>query len=85
MSHPDLAALRKRSLLILPGTQSKHIQIENQSVIDFRTFMTGELFEVLGRHSILRASVDLDDCGPVTPVLFRIRSHRISGESPLCN
>ena len=58
MSDASLAALRERSLLILPGTHSKHVWIEDQSVVDFRTFMTGELFEVLGRQSLLRASVD---------------------------
>jgi 2-dehydro-3-deoxygalactonokinase len=58
MSDARLASLRERSLLVLPGTHSKHVWIENQSVVDFRTFMTGELFEVLGRQSLLRASVD---------------------------
>ena len=58
MSDAKLAALRERSLLILPGTHSKHVWIENQSVVDFHTFMTGELFEVLGRQSLLKASVD---------------------------
>jgi 2-dehydro-3-deoxygalactonokinase len=58
MSEPSLVALRERSLLILPGTHSKHVWIEDQSVVDFRTFMTGELFDVLGRQSLLRASVD---------------------------
>ena len=58
MSDVSLAALRERSLLILPGTHSKHVWIEDQFVVDFRTFMTGELFEVLGRQSLLRASVD---------------------------
>lgn len=59
MSDPSLAASRQRSLLILPGTHSKHVWIEDHSVVDFCTFMTGELFEVLGRHSLLRASVDM--------------------------
>jgi 2-dehydro-3-deoxygalactonokinase len=59
MAEPSLGALREQCLLILPGTHSKHVQIENHSVVDWRTFMTGELFEVLGRHSLLRASVDL--------------------------
>ncbi len=60
MADPGLSALRQRSLLILPGTHSKHIWIEDQHVADFRTSMTGELFDVLGRHSLLRASVSLD-------------------------
>jgi len=58
MSDASLAMLRERCLLILPGTHSKHVWIENQSVVDFRTFMTGELFEVLGGQSLLRASID---------------------------
>jgi 2-dehydro-3-deoxygalactonokinase len=57
---PGLASFRGRSLLILPGTHSKHVLIENGSIVDFRTFMTGELYDILGRHSILRASVNVD-------------------------
>jgi 2-dehydro-3-deoxygalactonokinase len=64
MSEPELSALRQHSLLILPGTHSKHLWIEDQRVVDFRTFMTGELFEVLGRQSLLRASVNLDSHAP---------------------
>src|SRR5262245_5257113 len=59
MADASLAALRKRSRLILPGTHSKHVWIEDQCVTGFRTFMTGELFEVLSRQSLLRASVDV--------------------------
>jgi 2-dehydro-3-deoxygalactonokinase len=46
--------------LVLPGTHSKHVRIQNRSVVSCRTFMTGELFDVLGRHSILRPSVNVD-------------------------
>ena len=59
MSEPSLAAAREQCVLILPGTHSKHIYVRQESVIDFRTVMTGELFDVLGRNSLLRASVDL--------------------------
>lgn len=59
MSEPSLAAARGQCLLVLPGTHSKHIWIRDESVVDFRTSMTGELFEVLGKQSLLRASVDL--------------------------
>ena len=60
MAEPALHTLRARCLIILPGTHSKHVRIENESVVDWRTFMTGELFEVLGRHSLLRASVEMN-------------------------
>lgn len=62
MSEPDLAAFRERCLLILPGTHSKHVRIEHHSMVDWRTFMTGELFDVLGRHSLLGASVEPGAC-----------------------
>ena len=50
----------KSALVIMPGTHSKHVQIENGSIVDFTTFMTGEVFELLARQSILRATVDWD-------------------------
>lgn len=46
-------------LLILPGTHSKHLTIQHEKVTAIRTYMTGELYEVLARHSVLRASVGL--------------------------
>ena len=62
MNAPGMSAWRRRSLLILPGTHCKHVWIDQEQVVAFRTFMTGELFEVLARQSILRASVDLESC-----------------------
>lgn len=40
--------------LILPGTHSKHIRIEDGQLVDFQTFMTGEVFQLLLNESILR-------------------------------
>jgi len=48
------------ALLIMPGTHSKHIQINAGQIVDFQTFMTGELFDVLSKHSILRHSMAND-------------------------
>lgn len=45
-------------LLIFPGTHSKHVTIENHIVQDFKTFMTGELFNLLSTKSILAGSVE---------------------------
>ncbi len=47
----------ERCILILPGTHSKHLFIENKKITNFKTYMTGELFDLLSRHSILKDSV----------------------------
>lgn len=60
MARPELARFRGAATLVLPGTHSKHLRIENSAVVDFRTFMTGELFDVLAKHSVLRATVEAD-------------------------
>ena len=44
-------------VLILPGTHSKHLTVEDRAITGIRTYMTGELYEVLSRHCVLRASV----------------------------
>ena len=41
----------------MPGTHSKHLAIAERAIRDFRTFMTGELFDVVSAHTILRYSV----------------------------
>ena len=71
-SHPAQATL------ILPGTHSKHLTIADGAITDIQTFMTGELFEVLAKHSVLRAS--LEPSAQVDHVAFksgldRVRSH----------
>lgn len=45
--------------LLLPGTHSKHLEIRSGTISGIRTYMTGELYEVLARHSILRSSIDM--------------------------
>jgi len=40
--------------VILPGTHSKHARVQQGTLTDFATFMTGELFQLLGRQSSLR-------------------------------
>jgi 2-dehydro-3-deoxygalactonokinase len=54
---PQAARVAERATVILPGTHSKHLYVEQGRVVDFRTFMTGELFEALSRNTILRHSV----------------------------
>jgi 2-dehydro-3-deoxygalactonokinase len=44
-------------LVCMPGTHSKWVTLEEGRVTDFRTIMTGELFAVLSRESILRHTI----------------------------
>ena len=44
-------------VLCLPGTHTKWVRINNDLITMFQTTMTGELFELLCKHSILRHSV----------------------------
>jgi 2-dehydro-3-deoxygalactonokinase len=39
--------------VVLPGTHSKWVVVEQGRIMRFKTFMTGELFAVLKNHSIL--------------------------------
>lgn len=44
-------------VLCLPGTHSKWVRISAEEIVSFQTFMTGEMFSVLSRNSVLRHSV----------------------------
>ncbi|MDW4497981.1 2-dehydro-3-deoxygalactonokinase [Sulfitobacter sp. D35] len=44
-------------VLCLPGTHCKWVHISAGEVVSFRTFMTGEMFELLSTQSVLRHSV----------------------------
>jgi 2-dehydro-3-deoxygalactonokinase len=53
----------EKLILIFPGTHSKHIYIHRDKMTDFKTFMTGELYDVLIHHSILSNSVSATKLG----------------------
>ena len=44
--------------ICLPGTHSKWIKITAGKLINFKTYMTGELFEIISRNSILKYSIN---------------------------
>ncbi|MTJ80975.1 MAG: 2-dehydro-3-deoxygalactonokinase [Telmatospirillum sp.] len=46
-------SLWQQSLLVLPGTHSKWVRIRRGRIEGFTTYLTGELFALLSRHSIL--------------------------------
>lgn len=46
-----------RHVLCMPGTHSKWVQVEDGVVSGFGTWMTGELFSVISRESVLKHSI----------------------------
>ena len=62
------------AIYIFPGTHSKHLCVENRELVRFDTYMTGELFDLMARQSILNDSVDLtnlSDCTDANIQAFR--------------
>lgn len=45
-------------VVALPGTHSKWVQIVGGEVFHFVSFMTGELYALLAKHSVLRHSIE---------------------------
>lgn len=61
-----LGAKLENGVFVLPGTHSKWVTVEAATIIGFRTFMTGEIYEALLRATILghlaeSADDDTDD------------------------
>jgi 2-dehydro-3-deoxygalactonokinase len=46
---------------VLPGTHSKWVELQQGRVVQLRTYMTGELFDLLGRHGTLAAAASATD------------------------
>jgi 2-dehydro-3-deoxygalactonokinase len=53
-------ALAAHATLLLPGTHSKWVDVRAGRIAGFRTAMTGELFALLLKHSILGAGIGPD-------------------------
>jgi 2-dehydro-3-deoxygalactonokinase len=52
--------------VVMPGTHSKWVRLEGGRIIEFGTAMTGELYDILGTHSVLRHSFGGERTGPAT-------------------
>lgn len=61
---PDVSS-NESHIYIFPGTHPKHVEVKGGKAIAFKTFITGELFDLLSKKSILAVSVeegkDIDD------------------------
>lgn len=79
------------AVFVLPGTHSKHLEVRDGAIVDFHTFMTGELFDLLARQSVLRHSVEVasefdgaaftdgvrESSRPLSSSLFRVRTRQV--------
>ena len=45
------------SVICMPGTHSKWVNLKEDKVESFRTFMTGELYSLISTHSVVRIAV----------------------------
>ena len=83
-----------RHLLCHPGTHAKWVLIEDGRIARFITAMTGELFAVLGQHSVLRSDAPADndaafdagvvaagDGGALAARLFSARARVVGGQA----
>lgn len=69
-------------VFVLPGTHSKWAVVAGGEVVQFRTFMTGEVFAVLRRHSILGRLMPVEDV-PFDPTAFADGCRRAGEGAPL--
>ena len=46
--------------VVLPGTHSKQVALAGHRLLSFRTYMTGELFELISKHSVLSVTLNQD-------------------------
>ncbi len=92
----QLLGLKGDGIVCLPGTHSKWATVRDGRVESFSTWMTGELFALLSRHSILAASVEgaavpdnafrdglnavLDQPEVLTNALFGLRARALLGQ-----
>lgn len=60
----------KETVYILPGTHSKHMYVKNGCVTTFKTYMTGELFDAISKHTILKNSVETSELNVINNQAF---------------
>lgn len=51
----------REATLVLPGTHSKWVTVQDHRITRFSTFMTGELYALLRQHSILARTLPASD------------------------
>jgi len=72
-AQPELAA---RACIVMPGTHSKWVRVRAACIEGFATHMTGELFAVLRRHSVLGRLMASPQEGPQSKMQTDIEAQR---------
>ena len=82
---------------VLPGTHSKWVELQGGHIVSLRTYMTGELFDLLGREGTLAAAgagegtwseeafaegVAASASGALSHLLFGCRARVVCGDMP---
>lgn len=89
----------RNGFYIFPGTHSKHIILQDGMAIDFKTYMTGEVFNLMSKESILKNSMEAGEDetafdtgvrdaerGNLLNNMFTIRANQVLGYStPVSN
>jgi 2-dehydro-3-deoxygalactonokinase len=65
-------------IAILPGTHSKWVRMQGRTIVDFQTFMTGELYAVLLSHSILGRLAERSSTRSAGPAFNRGLQHGLA-------
>ncbi len=79
MADPARHALAENSVIILPGSHSKHVQLSKGQIVGFTTYLTGELFSLLAQNSTLNTpDVQLFDPASFIAGLQASRIHGLS-------
>ncbi len=89
---------RGEGWIVLPGTHAKWVRVKDGRVLALHTFMTGELFELLGREGTLAAAAAGAPAqawneesflrgvraagGPLSMLLFGARARVLAGDLP---
>lgn len=94
-SPPHRRELSEDCIVILPGSHSKHVRLIAGKIVDFTTFLTGELFWLLARQSTLAnpaepefkpdaflAGVRASRSPGVSAALFQSRARVVLGSLP---
>lgn len=92
LADPSRHNLGDGSTVVLPGSHSKHVQLRSGQIVDFATYLTGELYGLLCHSSTLATPADaiFDDAAFVSGVrasrtlglsaaLFQTRSRTVLG------